>query len=154
MKIEKGTENTILRQVATEITEITEDIRLLAEKMQKVMHAEKGIGLAAPQIGHSIRLIVATIEGHDLFLINPEIKSFSAECKEDEEGCLSLPGDFFLVSRAKKIAVEFLDLDGKKHLLHLRDLDARVIQHEIDHLNGILFVDRVENEKNENILVA
>lgn len=145
MKIETGTENEVLRQVAQEVSEITDDIRVLAHKMQKVMHVEKGVGLAAPQVGCSLRLIIVTIGDLEIPMVNPEIKSFSAESKEDEEGCLSLPGQFFPVARAKKITVSFQTLEGTKKILHLSDFDARVVQHEVDHLNGVLFVDRIQN---------
>jgi peptide deformylase len=79
-------------------------------------------------------------------LINPEIKTTSLECEFGEEGCLSIPGIYKPVKRNKRIHVEFMDIKGNKQTLEFEDLNARVIQHEIDHLNGILFVDRVEND--------
>jgi len=151
MKIETGEKNGILRKIAKKVEKIDDEIRDLAEKMRAEVAGDKNaVGLAAPQIGRSVRVIVATIGKNEIVMINPEIKSFSAECETAEEGCLSLPGQFFPVSRAKKITVEFLNLDGQKIILPLKDFDARVVQHEIDHLNGVLFIDRISKEIFEN----
>lgn len=127
------------------------------------MHAENGIGLAAPQVGVHLRVILITIfkevlsgkgemelvEEKVLPMINPVITSFSVETLMGEEGCLSVPGFFDDVKRARVIEVEFLDLNGKKQHLRLSGLNAREVQHEIDHLDGKLFTDYLTPEKVE-----
>jgi len=142
MKIYTGETNSTLRKTAQKVERVDNDVRVLAEKMTETMRTEKGIGLAAPQVGVNKRVIIATLEKEARLLVNPEILSFSAECTEDEEGCLSLPEQFGKVSRSKRIVVQYLDEHGKQHEEELSDLDARIVQHEIDHLNGILFTDR------------
>lgn len=143
LSLETGLENTILRKRAEEVSAIDDGIRKLITDMKISMKKEKGIGLAAPQVGMSKRVIVVTLGKQVLGMINPEIVSFSAECVVSEEGCLSLPGEFGNVSRAKRVVVKYQDENGKQEERELSDLDARVVQHEIDHLNGILFADRV-----------
>ncbi len=115
--------------------------------MQATLKAEKGLGLAAPQVGINQRLIAVILNKHtdqelQLILINPVITAWSEEKAICEEGCLSLPQMFLQVERAKGITVEFLNLKNQKQILNLKDLNARVVQHEIDHLDGILIVDK------------
>ncbi len=136
----------ILRHKAKAITTVSADIRILAEQMMVAMHEFKGVGLAAPQINHSIRLIVVT-DGKDgaIPMINPEITFSSKEKMVSEEGCLSVPEVFGTVKRSAKIRYKYTDLNGKKVIGKAKNFEAIVIQHEVDHLNGILFIDKAES---------
>lgn len=152
MKIYTGENNEILRKTAEEIEEITADIKNLARSMKKAMKKEKGIGLAAPQVGVHKRLILVIIGKKEMFMVNPKILSFSAECNTDEEGCLSVPGKFDNVSRSTRISVKYKDLEGNEFEQEFNGLDARVVQHEVDHLNGVLFTDRVSSVVQNSVL--
>ncbi len=134
----------ILRKTAKTVADFDDDLKKLAENMAKVMYDDDGIGLAAPQVNVSQRLIVIGSEkGRDYKVyINPEITFSSKDKATNEEGCLSLPKIFGLVSRPKKIHVKYQDLEGNVQKEKKSGLEAIVIQHEIDHLNGILFIDR------------
>jgi peptide deformylase len=142
LKIETGQNNPILRKKSLEIKEVNYDIRKLAENMIEIMIKNNGVGLAAPQIGKNIRLFVVhpTLSKKTVF-INPEISKISKKTDVAEEGCLSLPGMFIKKERAKSLKVKAADENGKEFKLKTEDLLARVIQHEIDHLNGILIID-------------
>jgi peptide deformylase len=130
----------ILREVTRPVESVTDDLRRLADDMFETMHAAKGIGLAAPQVGRRERLCVVEVDGARHVLINPEITV--AEGKEvAEEGCLSIPDVYGDVERATRVIVHALDRDGHPFDLEARDLLARCVQHEIDHLNGRLFID-------------
>jgi peptide deformylase len=133
----------ILRSKSAEIKETTSEIQDLGRKMIKVMSESDGIGLAGPQVGVSKRIIVVmTGEGPEVF-INPKIIAMDKERELMEEGCLSVPGLFLKIKRPKGVEVEALTLQGKKVRIKAEGLLARIFQHEIDHLNGILFVDRI-----------
>lgn len=140
----------VLRQPAKRITKIDDEIRQLARQMLQTMYSEDGIGLAAPQVGIHKQLIVVDCEpdkpeAPPLILINPVIvKSSQKQCMT-QEGCLSIPQVFLDVIRSESIEVSFKDEQGRPQKLKAEGLLARVIQHEIDHLNGVVFVDRVEN---------
>ena len=110
--------------------------------MVKTMEAEKGIGLAAPQVGSSLRICVARVDNVVYVLINPKIKSYSRKKEIYEEGCLSFPGKFFPIERPVKVKIKAFDASGKKMKIKAEGLLARVLQHEIDHLDGILVIDR------------
>ena len=135
----------ILRQRAREIEVIDDKIRELAKDMMETMHKWDGLGLAGPQVGVLKRIIVIDLyeEGMQFTLINPVIISQKGT-QEVDEGCLSFPNKFGKVERPKEVVVEALDLDGKKVKLKARDLLAQALCHEIDHLNGDLFVDKVK----------
>lgn len=124
----------------------TPDFQKLIDDMLVTMRQANGIGLAAPQIGQALRLAVidgqATETGQPLVLINPVIEQASHDQASMEEGCLSIPKVYGLVPRAKQLTLTAVDREGKTYRLEARDLFARVIQHELDHLNGRLFVDR------------
>jgi peptide deformylase len=140
----------ILRQPAKRVAKIDDEIREIARKMLQTMYSQDGIGLAAPQVGINKQLIVIDCELEDesakpWVLINPEIKKFGGELAKDQEGCLSVPGVFMDVMRPDAIEVSFKDENGRLQILKTDGLLARVIQHEIDHLNGVLFVDRIDN---------
>jgi peptide deformylase len=138
----------ILREKAKEVTKFDDRIYKLLNNMMETLTQEDGVGLAAPQIGVSKRVIIAYNEEIDevVELINPEIVSYSGEVV-DNEGCLSVPGRVGKVNRAKDIIVRGQNADGKPIELNASDMFARIIQHEIDHLNGILFIDKLEKEE-------
>ena len=135
----------LLRRRATPVREVTPEIRRIVADMVETMYDEVGIGLAAPQVGISKRLIViADEEGRGVqALLNPTIVDRGGEMT-GEEGCLSIPGVFAPVTRAAWVKVEARSVDGKPLAINARGLRARVLQHEIDHLDGVLFIDRVE----------
>lgn len=132
----------VLRERAQEVKNIDEDTKSLIENMAQTMYAYKGIGLAAPQVGVSERVITFDIGEGLISLINPFILEEEGE-EAFEEGCLSLPGIRTDVKRARKILVRGMDVDGKERELEVGGLLARIILHEVDHLNGLLIVDRV-----------
>jgi peptide deformylase len=136
----------ILRQTAKEITAFNQELKDLAVEMAKIMYEDNGIGLAAPQVSISQKLVVLGDKDNKSFTayVNPEITFFSRDKVVNEEGCLSFPKIFGLVKRSKKIHLKYQDLDGKLHKVKIKDFTAVVLQHEIDHLNGVLFIDRVE----------
>jgi|WetSurMetagenome_2_1015567.scaffolds.fasta_scaffold462390_1 peptide deformylase len=117
-------------------------MRRLIFDMAKTMAAEKGVGLAAPQVGSDLRICTVQADGTAYVLVNPKIRSSSRKKDIFEEGCLSFPGEFFPVERPIKVKVQARDSDGKKIIIKADGLLARVLQHEIDHLDGILVIDR------------
>lgn len=132
-----------LRQIAKPVVNFDESLQELINDMFDTMYAARGVGLAAPQIGVSLRLSVIDIVGdksNQLVIINPEIIASSGE-KQYEEGCLSVPGAYDTVVRAQKVTVKALDRAGTPFEVSGEDLFAECLQHEIDHLNGRLFVD-------------
>ena len=133
----------VLRQKATPVTEINDDIRKLAEDMFDTMIAANGVGLACPQVGLSIRMfvIIADDDVRRVF-INPQIIKTSEETCDYEEGCLSLPQVWEVINRPEKVTVQALDQNGKPFTLEADGFLARIIQHENDHLDGILYIDR------------
>ncbi|HEY9622909.1 MAG TPA: peptide deformylase [Crinalium sp.] len=140
----------VLRQPAKRITKVDDEIRELARQMLQTMYSEDGIGLAAPQVGINKQLIVIDIELDKptvppLILINPAVTKQSADVCVIQEGCLSIPNVFLDVTRPETIEVSYKDEYGRPQKITAADLLARVIQHEIDHLNGVMFVDRVDN---------
>src|SRR5262245_50885005 len=107
LSIITGRDNPVLRRKSPPVRKVTRELKKLIEKMQATVREAKGIGLAAPQVGENLRLIIAQISGTFLALINPEITHFSEEKAAEEEGCLSLPGEWGLVSRSREITVKF-----------------------------------------------
>lgn len=141
----------VLRQPAKRISKVDEEVRDLARKMLQTMYSEDGIGLAAPQVGVNKQIIVIDTEPEEadvppIVMINPVIKKFGTEFCAGQEGCLSVPGVYMDVNRPETIEVSYKDECGRLQTLVADGLLSRVIQHEIDHLNGVLFVDRVENQ--------
>ena len=133
----------VLRQVASPVREITAEIKRIIADMTETMWHQVGIGLAAPQVGLPYRILVMDNgEGAVQALINPVIESRSGTIRE-EEGCLSLPGVFGMVERSKTITVRAMDADGKPVSFEATGLKARIVQHELDHLDGVLFIDRL-----------
>ena len=142
-----------LRKKATAITKVTDDIRQLADDMLETMYDAPGIGLAATQINVQKRLIVIDISQdmtEPYIFINPEISQKQGE-REHEEGCLSVPDSYEVVTRADTVRVKALDRNGKPFELDADELLATCIQHEIDHLDGKLFVDYISNLKRQRI---
>ena len=144
----------ILSKKCREVEKIDEKIKELGQDMLDTMYKNDGIGLAACQVGMLKRIIVYDIkyieegakkEGH--ILINPKITSRSKSMIEVEEGSLSFPDIYENVLRHEKVTVEYTDIDGKKKKINAKEIEAVVIQHEIDHLDGIVFLDRVEEQK-------
>ena len=135
----------ILRKRSREVEVIDEKIRELALDMMETMHKYDGVGLAAPQVGILKRVIVIDLyeEGTQFILINPVIVKTKGE-QVCDEGCLSFPNQFGKVRRPKEIEIVALDLDGKQIRVKGKDLLAQAISHEIDHLEGMLFIDKVE----------
>jgi len=135
----------VLRRRATAVETVTSDVRRLVDDMIDTMYDEVGVGLAAPQVGASVRLlVVGDEEGRGAqALVNPAITAQGGTVTA-EEGCLSLPGIFAQVTRSEWVTLEAQDLDGRPIAITARGLRARVFQHEIDHLDGVLFIDRLE----------
>ncbi|MCX6745194.1 MAG: peptide deformylase [Candidatus Parcubacteria bacterium] len=131
-----------LRQKSAKIKEITPEIKRLILDMTDTMKTAQGIGLAAPQVGHNIRLCTINTEKGPLAMINPLISWKSLRKAVEEEGCLSCPNKFVNVKRSKIIYVKCLDQEGKELSFRAEGLFSRVIQHEIDHLDGILIIDK------------
>ncbi len=144
--------NKALRKPARRISKVDESIRELARDMLRSMYSAKGIGLAAPQVGVEKQLLVIDLDLENstnppLVLINPEIIASSATVETYEEGCLSIPEVYMNVIRPSSIKVSFRDEMGRPKKMNADGLLGRCIQHEIDHLNGVLFVDRVSNHE-------
>ena len=135
----------VLRQRAPEITKIDEATRRLAADMIDTMREARGAGLAGPQVGVMQRIFVWEVGDRHGVVVNPRIVRRSDETFTDEEGCLSIPGLYYPVERSYEVTVEGLDLNGDEMSLTGRELLARCLQHEIDHLDGILFLDRVDS---------
>lgn len=142
-----------LKKVAAPIAKVDDSIRTLARDMAETMYEAPGIGLAATQVDVHKQLVVIDIsENKDqlLVLVNPRILSRNGQ-QEGEEGCLSVPGIYDKVERAERVTVQFLDLDGKERTLEAEGLLAVCIQHELDHLNGKVFVDYLSQLKQTRI---
>ena len=142
----------VLREEALEVTNFNRDLRSLVRDLYESMYHAEGVGLAAPQIGISKRVIVIDLRKDDepdvrLALINPRVVWHSDERRKSAEGCLRIPGLEEVVERASDVHVEGVDPDGRSIRVEAQDLFARALQHEIDHLDGILFVDRVSGLK-------
>ncbi|MDR2869927.1 MAG: peptide deformylase [Deferribacteraceae bacterium] len=144
-----------LRRRTERVTEITDEIRALIANMKETMYTAKGYGLAAPQVGKSLRILVLDDNGsrgpqNPRAFINPEIISSEGEILE-EEGCLSLPGEWAMVKRFEKVTVKALDENGAELIIEADGQLSRIFQHEIDHLNGILFIDKIPPFKRDTI---
>ena len=149
--------DTILRKKSEILEKVDNELRNLMDDMLETMYAAPGIGLAAVQVGILKRLIVIDIskdkeKKNPLFLINPEIVSKSNKTSIYEEGCLSLPGYFAEIERPAECKIEYLNYEGKKSEIDANGLLATCIQHEVDHLNGILFIDYLSKLKKDMII--
>ncbi len=148
----------VLRVPGEAVSEFDDDLRALVKDLFETMYHAEGIGLAAPQIGLSMRLCVLDVEddeGSDagpLALVNPEVVRASRETDKSTEGCLSIPGLEELVTRPARVTVRATDPDGESIEVEADGLLARALQHELDHLEGILFIDRVSPLKRKMLL--
>jgi len=135
----------ILRQKSKRVRNIDGSVRKLAADMIETMYAASGVGLAAPQVGVPWRVIVIGMPGEeDFVLINPEVVRRSGE-RLVTEGCLSVPGYFGEIKRAQRVTVKGKDLSGKETRIKAEELLAQALEHEIDHLNGVLYIDHLES---------
>ena len=133
-----------LRQRADEVAQVDDEVRGLIRDLYETMRAAKGVGLAANQVGVARRVcIVETDEAHSFTLVNPVVVERDKAIIKEEEGCLSIPDIYAEVERSARVVVEALDADGGRQRIEGTGLLSRAIQHEIDHLDGILFLDRV-----------
>jgi peptide deformylase len=147
----------VLRQVSKPIERVDADLNRLADDMLETMYDAPGIGLAAIQIGVPRRMLVIDLakEGEDkqpLVVINPEIVQSSDERSVYEEGCLSIPDYYAEVERPANVTVKYLDRDGKEQTVEADGLLATCLQHEIDHLNGVLFIDHISRLKRDMVI--
>ena len=149
--------NEILRKKSLPVDNVDKDLQILMDDMLETMYAAPGIGLAAIQVGIPKRIIVLDIEQKEgqkkpLFLINPEITQKSKNLSTYEEGCLSVPGQFAEIDRPNKCHVKYLDYYGEKKEINAEGMLATCIQHEMDHLEGILFIDYLSRLKKTMII--
>jgi peptide deformylase len=148
LQIEKGSVNTILRTVSAPVKKIDKKLLRLLDDMKLTMFDADGVGLAAPQVGKNIRVVICRFNHntpHQIVvdMINPVITEMSEDFMEVEEGCLSIPGRFEKVRRHKSLTVKYLDRKGRENVLQLKGYNSRIVQHEVDHIDGKLFIDRV-----------
>ena len=132
--------NPVLRKIASRVNKVNDSILHMIKKMSRIMYSHKGIGLAAPQVGALNRIIIADVGEGLISMINPEILTGFGEDFMDE-GCLSVPETVVNIKRQQSVLVRYLDRNEKEKETELNGLAARVIQHEIDHLNGVLIID-------------
>lgn len=147
----------ILRKKCDEVHRVDQDLKKLMNDMLETMYNAPGIGLAAPQVGVLKRVIVIDLSRDEenknpLFIVNPKIVWRSEEMNIREEGCLSIPNHYAEVERPTKCKLEYIDYNGKKNLLDADDLLSTCIQHEVDHCNGILFIDYLSKLKKNMII--
>lgn len=153
-----NTKDPKISQVCKKVKEIDKKVISIAKDLKETLKVQKdpeGVGLAAPQIGENLRIFAMNDNGKIRVIINPEILEISKEkpkkAKEEEneimEGCLSLPNYYGPLKRPQKIKIQYLDLDGKIKQEEFKNLSAQIVQHEIDHLNGIVFVNRLLEQK-------
>lgn len=154
-----------LHMVSEPVEQVDDELRGLMDDMLETMYASQGIGLAAIQVGVPKRVLVMDI-GHSqsryeesgeanaepMFLVNPEIVESSEEVQTFKEGCLSFPGQYADVKRPEEVTVKYLDYEGEEQVMHASGIMAVCVQHEIDHLNGVVFVDYLSRLKREMIL--
>ena len=142
----------VLRERSREVAAVDDEVRAFVDQMFETMDANKGVGLAANQVGKALRVAVIDADEKRITLINPRITAASDEKEAEEEGCLSIPDVFAEVTRPARVTMEALDRDGKPYTLEAEGLLARAIQHEIDHLDGVLFLDHLGLMKRQSML--
>jgi peptide deformylase len=142
----------VLRMRAAEVEEADDELRRITERMIGLMHEAEGVGLAATQVGILRRFFVCTLEGEDRVLVNPVVTPVGKDTEVDQEGCLSLGPIRVPVERAAKVRVDATDEKGGPVSLELEGTDARVVQHELDHLDGTLIIDRTEPDARREAL--
>ena len=154
LKIITGVDNKGLRACSAPVKKIDRKVKRLVAEMIETMQAVEGLGIAASQVGENLRIFIARLNfdtANEIIvpMINSEFLKISDETEEGEEGCLSVPRVFGIVRRAKTVTIKYTDLRGQPQTLNLSDLNARIVQHETDHIDGILFVDKMVREIKE-----
>lgn len=149
LPIVTGVENKILRTVSLPVKKIDRTIKKLIKDMVDTMAFADGLGIAAPQVGINLRIYIARLNfntPHEMIvpMLNTEFLKIAETKEEHEEGCLSIPKRFGIVQRSNEVTVQYIDERGTKHMLNLTGLNARIMQHETDHLNGILIADKMK----------
>lgn len=148
--------NEILKKISDPVVELNDNLKILMEDMFEIMYQTKGIGLSAVQVGILKRIVIIDLQEDDnnkkIYMINPEITWFSSKECSSEEGCLSVPGASANVIRPEKIKCKYIDENFKEVQISADGLLARCIQHEIDHLNGILYIDYLSKLKRDRII--
>ena len=147
----------ILRQPSKTVERVDDDLRRLADDMLETMYDAPGIGLAAVQVGEPLRMLVMDVAKEDeekqpFVLVNPQIVATGDDVSTYEEGCLSIPDYYAEVERPAAVTVKYLDRDGKEQTLSADGMLATCVQHEIDHLNGILFIDHISKLKRDMVV--
>jgi len=144
MEITKGSDNPVLRATCKDLKEVTKKTQKLIKDMMDTQAEAKGVGIAANQVGLNDRLAIITLGAKKMLpIINPVILEYSDDIYEAEEGCLSLPGKWAPVRRSGEVTLKYLDEKGKEVVRKFKGFEARIVQHEVDHLDGKLFVDKV-----------
>lgn len=144
----------LLRKKTTKVKDpLAKEVQELIKNMFETMRAANGLGLAAPQVGSNLRICVIEEGGKEYILINPQITTRSKTTTVMEEGCLSFPKQFMLVKRPEEVKVRYLDKEGKQCKIKAHGLLARAFQHEIDHLEGILIIDKAKKSKPSNVKI-
>ena len=151
LPIEKGVGNKILRAISAPVKKIDKALCKFLDDMKETMFAAEGVGLAAPQVGRNVRVVVCRFNpgtSHELIvdMVNPEMLELSEELQGGEEGCLSIPGKFDELKRRNVVTVKFTDRKGREIVLKLKGMNARIVQHELDHLDGTLYADRLKEQ--------
>lgn len=151
LKMERGKDNAILRAISKPLKKFDRKLVKFIEDMKETMYHEKGIGLAAPQVGVNDRVVICKFNHetpHEVIIpmINPVITRKSEQMILAEEGCLSLPGKYDSIARHASLTVQYLDLKGRENVLKLSGLNARIVQHETDHVEGKLYIDHLKDE--------
>ena len=147
----------LLRQVSTPIEQVDADVKRLADDMLETMYDAPGIGLAAIQIGVAKRMLVLDVakegeEKNPQVIINPEILTTSEDVSTYEEGCLSIPDYYAEVERPASLKVRYIDINGKEQITDADGIFATCLQHEMDHLNGVLFIDHISRLKRDMVI--
>jgi peptide deformylase len=147
----------VLRQVSKTIETVNDSVKRLADDLLETMYDAPGIGLAAIQVGEPLRMLVVDVSKDEegkkpQVFINPEIVTYTDERSTYEEGCLSIPGYYAEVERPAGVKVRYLDRDGKEQILDADGLLSTCVQHEIDHLDGVLFIDHISRLKREMVV--
>ncbi len=138
--------NSILRKKSRKIIDFKDykTKKIIQDLKDTLIDCKEGLGLAAPQIGINLRVFALNIKNEILIFVNPEITHFSTKESPEKEGCLSVPGIAGKVDRANKVVMKYYDESGKKHKIKAKGIIAQAFQHEIDHLNGILYIDKMK----------
>lgn len=140
-----GKDTPVLRTKGSNVGQVSKKVKKIIKDLKDTLQAEKtGVGLAAPQVGISLQIFVAKVRGKTITFIDPAIVHYSDETIVDQEGCLSLPDTWGDVRRAKKIIIEYTTEDSTRTKREFSDFSARIMQHEYDHLQGVLFIDKLE----------